>query len=206
MLAVMSKKKTPAGEKKAKPPVLYLRVSEEHEAALQAFISAQRIKPDRTAVGLTALQALLLLIRYLHHNQSGCPVHPKNSHFLLLLSTICSLNGKKKLHVFQRVELVPLLTWLFSENGETTVDWSAKFKEFQARREELKFEREKEELVPIADIREQDASACSKWNTERVRVEQEWPPRLAGKDIPECRTVLRELTSAIGGILETIRG
>jgi hypothetical protein len=108
--------------------------------------------------------------------------------------------------VFHRVELVPLLTWLFSENGETTVDWSAKFKEFQARREELKFEREKEELVPIADIREQDASACSKWNTERVRVEQEWPPRLAGKDIPECRTVLRELTSAIGGILETIRG
>jgi rRNA pseudouridine-1189 N-methylase Emg1 (Nep1/Mra1 family) len=59
MLAVMSKKKAPAGEKKPKPPVLYLRVSEEHEAALQAFISAQRIKPDRTAVGLTALEELL---------------------------------------------------------------------------------------------------------------------------------------------------
>lgn len=105
-----------------------------------------------------------------------------------------------------RVELVPLLTWLFSSDAESGVDWPAKFKEFQARREELKFEREKDELVPVSDVREQDAAACSRWNTERVRVEQEWPPRLAGKDVPECRTILRELTTAIGRILEGIHG
>ena len=40
MLAVMSKKKAPAGEKKPKPPVLYLRVSEEHEGDLRAVVDA----------------------------------------------------------------------------------------------------------------------------------------------------------------------
>lgn len=44
---------------KDRGPVLYLRLTEDHEAALVAFINAQRIKPDRTAVGLTALEELL---------------------------------------------------------------------------------------------------------------------------------------------------
>lgn len=64
-LPVMAKKKTGSDEPtppktpKDRGPVLYLRLSPEHEAALQAFVNAQRIKPDRTAVGLTALEELL---------------------------------------------------------------------------------------------------------------------------------------------------
>jgi hypothetical protein len=49
------------GKQTDKPtvPVLYLRLTAEHEAALQAFIGRQRVKPDRTAVGLTALEEFL---------------------------------------------------------------------------------------------------------------------------------------------------
>jgi len=60
-MVVMSKPKKV--DSKAAPkdrgPVLYLRLTADHEKALQAFINAQRIKPDRTAVGLTALEELL---------------------------------------------------------------------------------------------------------------------------------------------------
>jgi hypothetical protein len=62
MISVMSKpKKKPQAEpdKANRGPVLYLRLTEEHEAALQSLIKSQRIKPDRTAVGLTALEELL---------------------------------------------------------------------------------------------------------------------------------------------------
>ena len=60
-MVVMSKQKKT--DQKTTPkdrgPVLYLRLTPDHEAAMSAFISAQRIKPDRTAVGLTALEELL---------------------------------------------------------------------------------------------------------------------------------------------------
>ena len=54
-MGCMSKKPANAD----KPPVLYLRLTPEHEAALQSFMSRQRVKPDRTAVGLTALEEFL---------------------------------------------------------------------------------------------------------------------------------------------------
>jgi len=61
MIACMSKQKKPPTDKpndksKDRGPVLYLRLTDEHEAALQAIIRRQRIRPDRTAVGLTALE------------------------------------------------------------------------------------------------------------------------------------------------------
>lgn len=62
MVSVMSKqpkKVVKAAAPKTPVPVLYLRLTHEHESALVAFINAQRIKPDRTAVGLTALEELL---------------------------------------------------------------------------------------------------------------------------------------------------
>jgi len=108
--------------------------------------------------------------------------------------------------VAHRVDLVPLLTWLFASGNDAGVDWPAKFKEFQARREELKYEREKAELIEVAAVLEMDAAACSRWNAKRIHVEQEWPARLAGKDIPECRDLLMELTTQIGRILQGIRG
>jgi hypothetical protein len=60
-MIVMGKKKKPTADRPAKDrgPVLYLRLTDDHERALQAFIDAQRIKPDRTAVGLAALEELL---------------------------------------------------------------------------------------------------------------------------------------------------
>jgi hypothetical protein len=65
-MSVMSKSRPPGRPRKteqpapdAKVPILYLRLPAELEAALQQFIAAQRIKPDRTAVGLTALEELL---------------------------------------------------------------------------------------------------------------------------------------------------
>jgi hypothetical protein len=58
MIAVMSKKKTkPTAEKREK--VLAMRMPPELEAALQSFISAQQFPPDRTAVGLRALENFL---------------------------------------------------------------------------------------------------------------------------------------------------
>ena len=56
MVDCMAKQSKPDA---GKAPVLYLRLTPEHEVALLAFINAQRIKPDRTAVGLTALEELL---------------------------------------------------------------------------------------------------------------------------------------------------
>lgn len=49
----------PAAPAEGRGPVLYLRLGPELNDALQRFIAAQRIKPDRTAVGLTALEELL---------------------------------------------------------------------------------------------------------------------------------------------------
>lgn len=105
-----------------------------------------------------------------------------------------------------RVAFVPLLTWLFQKAGDETVDWPAKFREFQARREELKYEREAEALIAVTDVREMDAAAVTAWSLARVRLEQEWPPRLANKSIPECRSALREMTADVGAVLEGIRG
>lgn len=58
MMAVMAKRKTTPADAR-KTPTLHMRLSDELEAALVRFISSQRIKPDRTAVGLTALEELL---------------------------------------------------------------------------------------------------------------------------------------------------
>lgn len=57
---VATKRPKPSGDADAsKPPVLYLRITPEHEAAIQAFLGRQRVRPDRTAVGLTALEEFL---------------------------------------------------------------------------------------------------------------------------------------------------
>lgn len=54
-----AKRKEPVEPDKPKRLVLYMQITQAHEDALTAFIAAQRIKPDRTAVGLTALEELL---------------------------------------------------------------------------------------------------------------------------------------------------
>lgn len=76
----------------------------------------------------------------------------------------------------------------------------------EVRRLRIRNDKDAGKLVEVAYIEHQDAACCSNWHAARIKVEQEWPPRLAGKDIPECRTILRELTSEIGRILKTIRG
>ena len=49
-----------ATQKKAdKGSVLYLRLTPEHEAALEKYIQRQKAKPDRQAVGLAALEDFL---------------------------------------------------------------------------------------------------------------------------------------------------
>lgn len=63
MLAVMSKPKKPVAE--SKNPVLHMRMPDFLEQALQAFIADQRVPPDRTAVGLTALEEFLRKEGYL---------------------------------------------------------------------------------------------------------------------------------------------
>lgn len=42
-----------------KPPVLYLRITPAHETALEAYITRQKAKPDRQAVGVAALELFL---------------------------------------------------------------------------------------------------------------------------------------------------
>lgn len=62
MLHCVSKRKpkpTDTSEKPSRGPVLYVRMPDELESAMQAFIQAQRIRPDRTAVAITAIEELL---------------------------------------------------------------------------------------------------------------------------------------------------
>lgn len=56
MLAV-AKKQTKADEpaSKKRRNVIFITLDDEIEASLQGFIDSQRIKPDRAAIGLTAL-------------------------------------------------------------------------------------------------------------------------------------------------------
>lgn len=109
------------------------------------------------------------------------------------------------------VDLEPVRRWVKEHQRELEADAGnlslreQKLVE-EVRRLRLMNDTEERMVVPVSEVHSQDAAACSRWNTLRVRVEQEWPVRLAGKDIPECRTVLREMTSAIGAILEGIRG
>lgn len=60
----MAKQRKPDGEKPSegkKPPgpVLFIRLSEDEEAALTKFIGDQVVPPDRSAVGKTALHQFL---------------------------------------------------------------------------------------------------------------------------------------------------
>ena len=59
-MAPMSKEK-PAKKPKPKDrgPTLHMRLDENEDAALEAFRAAQRVAPDRSAVGLTALHEFL---------------------------------------------------------------------------------------------------------------------------------------------------
>lgn len=63
MLTTMSKSRKqpsqPAADKAADSSVLFVRMPAELEEAFQQFINAQRIKPGRTAVALTAIEELL---------------------------------------------------------------------------------------------------------------------------------------------------
>lgn len=62
MLGTMSKKKansSAASGPKDRGPVLFIRLKPEMEQALQAFIGAQDVEPDRSAVGLKALSEFL---------------------------------------------------------------------------------------------------------------------------------------------------
>ncbi len=63
MFGTMSKKKanppaTSSGSKD-RGPVLFIRLKPDMEEALQAFIGAQDVEPDRSAVGLKALSEFL---------------------------------------------------------------------------------------------------------------------------------------------------
>ena len=64
-MVAMAKKKTPITPKdggepaKKKRNVIFISLSDADEAALQALINTHRIKPDRSAVGYTALIELL---------------------------------------------------------------------------------------------------------------------------------------------------
>lgn len=56
MIAVMERKKSSTKpEPKAKKPVLFIQLTAEEEAALNAFIAAQTVEPDRAAVGRKSL-------------------------------------------------------------------------------------------------------------------------------------------------------
>ena len=57
MVSTTSKlRKSKLGTPKARGPVLFLRMPDYLEAALQAFIDAQLVPPDRTAVAVAALE------------------------------------------------------------------------------------------------------------------------------------------------------
>jgi hypothetical protein len=59
IMSKRAKRTTTSDKSKDRGPVLYLRLTPEHEEAIQRFIAAQRIRPDRTTVGITAIEELL---------------------------------------------------------------------------------------------------------------------------------------------------
>lgn len=60
MIAGMSKQpaKKPKRDKES-VPVVYLRLDDDTDTALRAYIAAQEVPPDRAAVGMTALRQFL---------------------------------------------------------------------------------------------------------------------------------------------------
>jgi hypothetical protein len=68
--------------------------------------------------------------------------------------------------------------------------------------DELKLARQKGQLVEVSEVLAAMSRCCSEWNVVRVRFEQEWPVKLAGLDIPVCRTQVREMMDQIGGVLK----
>jgi hypothetical protein len=50
--------------KKARGPVLFVQLTEEENGYLLAFIRAQTVEPDRSAVGKTALKKFLQALGY----------------------------------------------------------------------------------------------------------------------------------------------
>ncbi len=62
-VTVMSEPSKPKKGQKAAPkdrgPVLYVRLDNTTEQALQAFMKAQTVEPDRSAVGMKALHEFL---------------------------------------------------------------------------------------------------------------------------------------------------
>jgi len=58
MLSVMSKQRKPSGKSKPRL-VLFVTLTQSDEDALQAYIAAQDVEPDRSAVGLKALHEFL---------------------------------------------------------------------------------------------------------------------------------------------------
>lgn len=64
LVGTMTTPKKPRGgagkpAKKPRGPVVFISLDDDTEAALQSFIAAQPVSPDRAAVGLTALRRFL---------------------------------------------------------------------------------------------------------------------------------------------------
>lgn len=62
MLTVMAKRKNASGGKddeKKGPAPLFLRLTEEEDSALMAYVNSHRVPPERTAVAKVALREFL---------------------------------------------------------------------------------------------------------------------------------------------------
>jgi predicted transcriptional regulator len=59
MVGMARSPKPPKPPKKSRGPVLFIRLDDRTEAELVAFMRAQRVEPDRSAVGLKALHEFL---------------------------------------------------------------------------------------------------------------------------------------------------
>jgi hypothetical protein len=61
-MLVMAKQTKPAKKTppKKRGPVLFITMDDQTDAELQAFITAQRVGPDRSSVGLVALREFLV--------------------------------------------------------------------------------------------------------------------------------------------------
>ncbi|QEL18323.1 hypothetical protein [Limnoglobus roseus] len=67
MLTVMAKRKKASNtqeEEKKGPAPLFLRLTEEEDAALMAYVHSHRVPPERTAVAKVALREFLEKVGY----------------------------------------------------------------------------------------------------------------------------------------------
>lgn len=97
-----------------------------------------------------------------------------------------------------RIDVFEFIRWYFSSNDpEAGKNWSDILKRWQAEREEIKLQKDRGELMSIADAKQQAATAEAYYFGELDRAMRELPPVLSGLDALQVHARLKTYFEAM---------